>query len=87
VGSDLDVSFFAELFDRFRQSNIDPALSPEAPRPLTYRLIQGNFDHLSIVLLILHGLALSEANVQPHLPVNEGAHEKLLAQPDMHLTS
>jgi hypothetical protein len=87
VGWDLNVSFFAELFDRFKQSNIDPALSPEAPNPLTYRLLQGHFDCLSIVLIRLDDLALAEANGQLHPPVGEGAHDKLMAQPDTHLTS
>jgi hypothetical protein len=86
VGWDLDVSFFAELFDRFRQSNIDPALSPEVPNPLPYRLIQGHFDHLSRVLILLDDLALGGVNGQPHSPMDEGAHDKLLAQPDTYLT-
>ena len=87
MGWDLDVSIFAELFDRFRQSNIDLALSPEAPNPPTYRLPQGHFDCLSIVLIILDDLALGEANGQPHPPVDVGAHDNLLAQPDTRLTS
>jgi hypothetical protein len=86
VGWDLDVPFFAELFDRFRQRPIDPALSPEAPNPPPYRFIQGYFDHLSRVLTMLDDLALGEANGQPHPPVDGGAHDKLLAQPDTHLT-
>jgi hypothetical protein len=87
VGWDLDVSIFAELFDRFRQSNIDPALSPEALNPPMYRLLQGHFDCLLIVLIILDDLALGEANGQPHPPADEGAHDKLLAEPDTHRTS
>jgi hypothetical protein len=79
--------YFAELFDRFRQSNIDPAFSPEAPHPLTYRLVQGHFDYPLMALTMLDGLALGDANGQPHPLVNEGAHDGLLAQPDTRLTS
>jgi hypothetical protein len=87
VGWDLDVSIFAELFDRFRQSNRELAFSPEAPHPVAYRLIRGRFDHLSIVLIMLGDLALGDAHGQPHPPADEGAHDRLLAQPDTRLTS
>ena len=84
---EVDVPFLVECFEQWGQSNLDLAFGQSALNLLPYRFIQGRSNHRLMVLIILHDLTIGKADEQLYPPINEGAHDGLVAQPGTHLTS